>query len=147
MKKTELIILAISLGITGVISTLFGFAGSALVGSFWSWFWITSLIQVVLFLVVNSFLLQKDKFASEQLGVQALEELSKFTVKLTCAYCQQSNTTPIQLNQRNTFKCEGCNQINGVAMQFTATPLTTPVQSITSQLETIEITSSVAEKI
>lgn len=147
MKKIELIVLGISLGITFLVSALFGFAGSSLIGTFWSWFWVSFLVQLILFVSTNSFLLQKDKALTDQLSVQTLEQLSKFTIKLTCSYCQQTNIVPIQLNQKNTFKCEGCNQINNVVMQFTATPLTTPVQSIKNQLESIEITSLESEKI
>jgi hypothetical protein len=147
MKKFELLILGISIGITGAISTLFGFAGSSLFGSFWSWFWISALVQVVLFVGVNSFLIQKERTTSENLAVRALEQFSKFTIKIYCSYCQQPNITPIQLNQKNTFKCESCNQVNSIAMQFTATPLTTPVTSIETNIESVEIKSSAAQMI
>lgn len=147
MKKFELLILGISLGITTVISTLFGFAGSSLFGSFWSWFWITALVQIVLFVGVNSFLIQKERIASENLAVSALEQFSKFTIKIYCSYCQQPNVTPIQLNQKNTFKCESCNQVNNVVMQFTSTPLTTPVKSIETNIESVEIKSGEAQMI
>jgi hypothetical protein len=112
------------------MSTMFGFAGQTIVGTFWGWFWISFLIQFIMFAVVNSFLIQRDSFAMQQTEIQALDKLSKFTVKLACSYCQQYNITPIQLNQRNTFKCESCNQVNGISMQFMATTLTTPVDSV-----------------
>ncbi len=139
--KNSLIIALISIGITGLISTLFGYAGSTIVGTFWSWFIITFLIQIIGFAGYNSYLIQKDNIALQQAEVEALEQFSKFSVKISCAYCHQSTVTPIQLNQRNTFKCENCNQVNGVSMQFIATTLTTPIQSInipTSENNTIE---------
>ena len=135
MKRPEILILAISIAITCLISTLFGFAGSALIGTFWSWFWIASLIQVLLFVGVNSFLIQKDNALQQQNELLELQTLSKFTIALSCGYCQQSNTVPIQLNQRNTFKCESCNQTNSVTMQFTAVPLTTPIESVKIPIE------------
>lgn len=130
MNKFTLTILAASITLTSIISTLFGFAGKTIVGTFWGWFWISLLIQFIGFIAYNSYLIQKDNIAIQQAEVEALEQFSKFSVKLSCAYCQFNSVIPIQLNQRNTFKCEGCSQVNGVSMQFMATTLTTPVTSI-----------------
>lgn len=130
MNKFTLTILGASIALTSLISTLFGFAGSTIIGTFWGWFWISLLIQFLGFIAYNSYLIQKDSIALQQAEVEALEQFTKFAVKLSCAYCQQMTMTPIQLNQRNTFKCEGCGQVNGVSMQFMATTLTTPIQSV-----------------
>jgi hypothetical protein len=135
MKRTELVILSISLGLTILVSTIFGFAGSSLTGSFWSWFWISILGQAILFALVNSVLLQRDRVTTEQLNIKALEQIAKFTIKLSCSYCQQINVVPIQLNTKNTFKCESCNQTNNISMQFIATPLTTPLESVKIPVE------------
>lgn len=133
--KFVLKVLALSIAITTLVSTLFGFAGCTIVGTFWGWFWVSMLFQVIGFAVVNSFLVQKDSIAQQQAETEVLEKLSKFTIKLTCAYCQQPNITPIQLNQRNTFKCESCNQVNGVSMQFMATTITSPIESVKIPIE------------
>ena len=138
IKKPETVILLVSIGVTTLIATLFGFAGSAIIGTFWAWFWITILLQVIIFAITNSYFLQKDKFNEDRLTVQTLEQFAKFTIKLNCSYCQQPSTIPIQLNQRNTFKCESCNQINGVTMQFISTPLTTPIESVSIPIENSE---------
>lgn len=130
MNKFNLIILAASVSLTSVISTLFGFAGRTIVGTFWGWFWVSLLIQFIGFMAYNSYLIQKDNLALQKAEINALEQFSKFSVRLTCAYCEQATAVPIQLNQRNTFKCEGCNQVNGVSMQFMATTLTTPINSV-----------------
>lgn len=135
MKKPELIVLAISLSITCAISVLLGFAGSAIVGTFWAWFWIGCLFQLLVFVGINSFLIQKDNAIQQQNALLEFETFSKFTVSLTCGYCQQNNVVPIQLNQRNTFKCESCNQTNSVSMQFTAIPVTTPIESVKIPVE------------
>ena len=128
--KDVLKIASVSILITCLISTLFGLAGQSIIGTFWSWFWISLLCQFILFAVVNSFLIQKDDIVLKQTELETLDKLAKFTIKISCAYCQQQNTTPIQLNKRNTFKCESCNQVNGIAMQFTSTTLTTPVETV-----------------
>lgn len=135
IDKFTLTIAGISLGLTAVLSALFGFAGSAIVGTFWGWFWLSFLLLVIGFAVVNSFLIQRDITLSQKLEVETLEKLSKFTIKLTCAYCQQPNVTPIQLNIKNTFKCESCNQVNGISMQFMSTTLTTPLDSVALPVE------------
>lgn len=135
MKKPELIILSISVGLTLLLSTLFGLAGSAIIGTFWGWFWITVLVLFVGFAVVNSYLLRKDAQIAEAIELEALREISKITVRLACAYCQQLNNTQITVNERNTFKCESCNQVNGVSMQFMATTLTSPIESVKMPVE------------
>lgn len=130
MNKTTILVLLASIGITALVSTLFGFAGQHIIGTFWGWFWVSALFQFIGFVAYNSYLIQKDDIELRKTEIQALEQLSKFTVQLNCAYCQQVAVTPIQLNQRNTFKCDGCNQVNGISMQFIATTLTTPIQSV-----------------
>ena len=140
-NKLTLTIASISLGITAAISALFGLAGSAIIGTFWAWFWISFLLLIIGFAVVNSFLIQRDNALNQQLEIEALDKFSKFTIKVSCAYCQQSNVTPIQLDRKNTFKCESCNQVNGVSMQFMATTLTTPIEAIKIPVEN----SSIAE--
>jgi hypothetical protein len=126
-KNPELIVFSVSLLATIVVSTIFGFAGGTLVGGFWSWFWISLLTQIIGFFVINSILLQKQQNIQRVLEIEEIGQLAKFTISLNCAYCKQVNSTPIVLNQKNTFKCVSCNQVNGVFMQFTATTLTTPI--------------------
>jgi hypothetical protein len=135
MNKFVIKLLLASVGITCLISMLFGFAGSAIVGTFWAWFWLSFLGQVIVFSIVNSYLIQRDTATLQQQELDMLDKLSKFTVKLNCGYCRQANTTPISLNQRNTFKCESCNQVNGISMQFMATTLTTPIESVKIPIE------------
>lgn len=130
MNKLEVRILVYSLLITSAISTLFGFAGATIIGTFWSWFCISLLVQFIGFISYNSFLIQKDNIALQDAEVEALKQISKISIKVTCAYCQLPNVTPIQLNRKNTFKCESCNQVNGVSMQFMATTITTPLESV-----------------
>lgn len=135
-KSTEFIIASASILVTIIVSTIFGFTGSTLIGTFWSWFWISLLTQVIGFFVVNSFLLQKKIENERILEIQEMKEISKFSINLNCAYCKQANITPIILNKKNTFKCVACNQVNGVFMQFTATTLTTPID-VNPQLKDI----------
>jgi hypothetical protein len=134
-NKLALIVFGTSVGITIALSALFGFAGSSIVGTFWGWFWLSLLLQVIAFAIVNSFLLQRDAVNQQQAEIQTLAHLSKFSVKLNCAYCQQPAVVPIQLNEKNTFKCESCNQVSSVSMQFMATTLTTPLESVTIPID------------
>lgn len=125
----NLVILSLSVFLTSLVSTLFGLAGQTIIGTFWGWFWVSLLIQVIGFVAYNSYLIQRDDIALQKTEMEALEHLAKFSIQLNCSYCNQPNVTPIQLNRRNTFKCESCNQVNGVSMQFMATSLTTPIES------------------
>jgi hypothetical protein len=146
MNKTLTLIAGISIGLTCLISTIFGFAGASIIGTFWGWFWVSLLVQVIGFACYNSYLIKQDQVRNQMLELETLDKISKFTVKLSCAYCQQFNTIPILLNQKNTFKCESCNQVNGVSMQFMATTLTSPVESVNIPLpnsESIEFKVSV----
>lgn len=131
MNRLEIKVLIYSILLTCLISALFGFAGSTIVGTFWGWFCISLLVLFVGFISYNSFLIQKDNIALQDAEVQALKEISKISIKVACTYCQMPNVTLIQLNRKNTFKCESCNQVNGVTMQFMATAITTPLDTIT----------------
>ena len=128
--KNELLIVGVSLAITGFFSVIAGFAGSAIIGTFWGWFWITFLLQIVIFSGWNSYLLQQQSQQLQESEIKLLEQLSKFTITMSCAYCQRPNDVPIQLDQKNTFKCQACNQTNGVFMQFSSTTITTPIESL-----------------
>ena len=99
---------------------------------------LVSPVQAVLSPVVSGKwvnFIQKDNLQRQQAELETLDKLAKFSIKLTCAYCQQYNVTPIQLNQKNTFKCESCNQVNGISMQFMATTLTSPIESVKIPIE------------
>lgn len=130
MINLKLKIILFSVAITSGISALFGLAGSTIVGTFWSWFWISLLVQFLGFIAYNSFLIQRDNIALQEAEVEALKQIAKISVKLGCAYCQRSNVSLIQINRKNTFKCEGCNQVNGISMNFVATTITTPIESV-----------------
>jgi len=130
MTKLEFKVLTYSVLLTCGISTLFGFAGSTIIGTFWSWFWVSLLVMFLGFISYNSFLIQKDNISLQEAEVEALKHISKISVKVACAYCQIPNVSLIQLDKKNTFKCESCNQINGIAMQFMATAITTPIESV-----------------
>jgi transposase-like protein len=144
ISKPEVLVLLISLGFTALISTAVGTGGYLITGKFWGYFIISLCIQFIIFAIVNTFLLRKDTIEGANIVNKQLEELSKFAVRLTCSYCQQSNNVPILLNQENRFKCDSCNQINGVKMQFFSTQITTPLAKVLLPAgdETVEIKTS-----
>lgn len=135
MKSPTLIIILLSVTFTSIVSTIFGFAGQTIIGTFWGWFWVSWLVQFLGSIAYNSFLMQRDAIQLAEAEASALAQLAKISVKISCAYCQQSNTAAIQLNQRNYFKCEGCNQVNGISMQFMATAVTEPINSVKLPIE------------
>jgi len=135
MNKTEFKILTISLVLTFALSAIIGVAGSFIIGSFWAWFCLSFFAQVIIFAIANSFTINKLSLEQEKANAIALEQFSKFSIKISCAYCNQYALVPIQLNQKNTFKCENCNQVNGISMQFTSTTITTPIESVTVPID------------
>lgn len=130
ITKPEAIIVIGSLISTITISGLIAIAGSSIIGTFWSWFTLAFVAQFIGFVIINSLLIQKQRNFLQQTEVQALEQFSKFTIRLLCAYCNQPNEAQILLNEKNMFMCSSCNQTNGIHMQFTATTITTPIESI-----------------
>lgn len=135
LKTPELLIVSLSLLFTCTVSSVVGLGGFLLGGYFWGWFAMAFGIQFILFAVVNTFLQRKDVLEGAKVLNEQLEALSKFTVQLSCAYCKQSNATPITLNQENRFQCESCNQINAIKMQFFAAQITTPLQKVLMPVE------------
>jgi transposase-like protein len=83
-----------------------------------------------LFFVINTILQKRDTLTEIKLANEQLEALSKHLIKLTCSYCSKPNTLSITLNRENRFKCEFCQQVNGVKMQFFATQITTPIEKV-----------------
>jgi len=55
-------------------------------------------------LLIITYLIQKDDIAMQKAEVETLEQLAKFSVQLSCSYCNQSNVTPIQLQQAKYFQ-------------------------------------------
>jgi len=137
-KKPEFLIISLSLLITSLISLAAGIAGLLITDHFWGFFVLAFILQFVLFAVINTILIRKDQTEGTRLLNQQLEAVSKHTLRLSCAYCKVVNLTPVTLNQENRFKCESCNQINGIKMQFFATQITVPLKKITFPLEELE---------
>jgi hypothetical protein len=134
-QTPESLVVFLSLGFTTIVSLVVGLGGLLITGKFLGFFLIAFGIQFVVFAIFNTFLQRKDTIEGVKVLNEQLEALSKFTVRLSCAYCQTQNTTPIQLNQENRFKCESCNQVNSIKMQFFAAQITTPLEKITMQTE------------
>jgi hypothetical protein len=143
LNKPEVIIISLSLLFTTVVSAVVGLGGLLLTTHFWGFFIIAFGIQFIIFAISNTVLQRKDIIEGTMVANQQLEALSKFTVRLVCAYCKQTNDVPVVLNQENRYKCGSCNQVNGVKMQFFSTQVTTPLSKILLPVgdESIDITS------
>jgi hypothetical protein len=130
LKKPVFVIIGISLLLTVLVSILFGLASALMFKTFWGGFVGGVALQVIVFAIHNSNLLKKDQFESIKLANEQLDALSKFTLKLACAYCKTSAIVPIKLNEENRFTCEYCKQVSGVKMQFVTTQVTTPLEKV-----------------
>lgn len=129
-NKSETIVLLLSVLITGAISSIIGLGGYIIANNFWGVFFVSFGLQFVLFAVINTFLQRKDTIEATKIVNEQLDILSKFTIRLSCAYCKQKNDVPITLNRENRFKCSYCNQVNSVKMQFFSTQITTPLNKV-----------------
>ena len=130
LNKPEIIIISLSVLFTAAVSAVVGAGGLLITGNFWGFFIIAFGIQFIVFAIINTLLQRKDLIEGTKVVNQQLEALSKFTVRLACAYCKQPNDTPVVLNQENRYKCGSCNQVNGIKMQFFSTQVTTPLNKI-----------------
>lgn len=139
--KPEIIVIIVSLAITCAISTVIGTAWWVNYGEFWPGFTAAVAIQIVGFAIWNSYLLRKDAIDSTNLIIQQSEALAKASIQLTCAYCKIPAVVPINLNEENRFKCDGCGQVNSIKMQFFAAQITTPLERIIQPFdESIKVT-------
>jgi hypothetical protein len=129
-KKFETVVVLLSVCLTLFISGVVGLGAYLLIGKFLGPFVIAFALQVILFAIVNTRQIKNDQFKAAKLYNERLQAISKFVVRLSCAYCKVSNSVPIHLNNENRFKCEGCNQVNGIKMQFITTQITTPLDKI-----------------
>jgi hypothetical protein len=129
-------VLFFSLFVTIAVSSFIGVGGMYISNSFLGYFLIAFSVQFIGFFVLNTFLQKNDYHKETELANTQLEALSKYLIKLSCAYCSKPNTTPIVLNRENKFKCEFCQQFNGIKMQFFSTQITTPIERVI--LPTIE---------
>jgi len=137
LYRPEVRVVGLSLLTTTLVSTILGTSWYLFTKHFWSGFLAGYCIQFIVFAVVNTFLARKDTIVSAELFNRQLEALSKFTINLSCAYCKQAATVPIRLDQENRFKCDHCNQVSGVKMQFVSTQVTTPLERITFPVEEV----------
>jgi len=137
LKKQEVLVLALSTSFTGAVSALIGVGGTLLSFNFWGTFFVAFGVQVIVFFIVNTILQKKDEEVSTKLINDQLNALSKYIIRLTCSYCSKPCNVPIVLNRENRFKCEFCQQTNGVKMQFFSTQITTPLEKITVPVEEV----------
>jgi hypothetical protein len=130
IASPEIVVILLSLCFTLIVSGIIGMGGNILFNNFWGTFFIAFGCQFVLFFVLNTILQKKDEETEAKITTDQLNALSKYVIKLTCAYCSNSNSVPIVLNNENKYKCESCQQVNGVKMQFFSTQITVPLEKV-----------------
>lgn len=130
-KRPEFKILLNSIGVTLFIATVFAIGVTLVFGmNFFGALILGFVLQIVVFFVINSFLIARDQKLQLEMLQRDLDVAAKYTVTLNCAYCRQVNKAIVVLNQRNTFKCDHCNQVNSIQMMFSTAQVTTPLESV-----------------
>lgn len=130
IKKPETVVLVLSVCFTLLVSGVVGLCTYFILDNFVAPFVLATILQLVVFAVVNTRQIKKDEVELAKIYNERLQVLSRLTVRLSCAYCKVPAQVPVQLNTENRFKCESCNQINGIKMQFFTTQITTPLDKI-----------------
>jgi hypothetical protein len=130
LKRQETVIVLLSLLVTGVISSIVGIGTFFWLSTFWGGFFTTFALQIIIFAITNSFLIRKDQIKYVELINEQLTAAAKYMIQISCAYCKRPNTVPIALNQDNRFKCEYCNQVSGIKMQFYSAQITIPLEKV-----------------
>jgi len=120
-------VLGLSVFFTSTVSSLFGTGFYLLNKSFWPAFFIATALQLLFFVLYNTVRQTSDYETISRIETDRLNAEAKYKVKLGCSYCKIANVVPIVLNTENRYKCESCNQINGVKLQFISTQITTPI--------------------
>ena len=116
---------AISLGL-GIAVFLFTLS----IKTFFSIFIATFVLQFIIHYFWQSWVIRKAMESEDELYKMYLAQGLKQSVNLVCAYCRQSNTVNINVNDENIFACKGCNQRNIVMMEFSTAQVTIPQEPV-----------------
>jgi hypothetical protein len=130
LSSSEFIVIAVSLLLTAITSSIIGIGGLFIAGNFTGVFFISFGVQVIAFFIINTFLQRRDDIINAKIVSEQLNALAKYSVQLPCAYCAKPNITGVILDQENKLNCEYCKQVSGVKMQFFTAQITTPLSNI-----------------
>jgi len=120
-----------SIGVTSVVSSIFGCAGYLYGIGFWVPFLVVTGLQLVIGALWNTYIENKlaAKMQIERESFEAAKKLADSiqNVDLACAYCAARNTIQLNMAEENSFKCINCNNANKVQVQFSTIRTTEPV--------------------
>ena len=132
LSKSLSITSSISLGIA-LVGYLFTNSLSVLYGTFIAIF----ILQFIIHYFWQTFLINKLQISDNELLQSYIQQNTKQSINLSCAYCRSQNSVNIDINTENIFNCKSCNQQNIIMMEFSTARVT--VSQDTSQvLNTID---------
>tara|TARA_Y100000310_G_scaffold345188_1_gene462489 strand:- start:416 stop:892 length:477 start_codon:yes stop_codon:yes gene_type:complete len=85
---------------------------------------ITTILQFVLFAVLNSIKETKLQINLEKETTLREAEYTKQGVDVSCAYCNKTDFVPVRLDQSNQFDCIHCKQTNSLYLNITTAQIT-----------------------
>jgi hypothetical protein len=129
MNKQSIALIVLSLVVIILPATVIALILGGFFGHFWSWFGLSCAILFVIGQLSNSFFSKKMNIDIIRLQTRLEEIANQQNVEVSCAYCRTRNITPVYLNQRNTFTCSKCKQVNLIIFQFAAAQVTVPLES------------------
>lgn len=116
-----------SIAITCVISSIVALVFWSTDGGFLRPFVLTTIGQVGVFWIYNSFMQKYYTLKQKQLDNERIKEFTKQGIDVECAYCKTVNLIPVRFDQDNDFECINCHKPNSTYINVTVTQKTTPL--------------------
>lgn len=146
LMTAKLIVIAYATIITLLVSMV-----GALPSLFWgfsicnylAWVFIITAVQLFIGKLWNYFIDRNHILEMEKIQTASLVADAIQYIQLACAYCGTNNMVKILLAEENSFKCEACEQINGVVVHTTCTRKTNPIMP---KAEVAEIFKNIDKK-
>lgn len=106
-----------SLGILGIISTIFAFSLLWMFAiNFWGTFILCSMIQIIFPFIYEKYVLYRS--VQDTLDEYRQKPYKKYNIPLTCQYCGREEGVDIDLED-TTYNCANCKRPNAIYVTFT----------------------------
>ena len=128
-----------SLGITFIVSGSLAYFLTHFNISFWKTFILATVIQVVVWNIVNYSTQIRAALRNKELDEKILADFAKQIVTVPCAYCKVPNAVPVRLDTNNQFDCIDCYKTNTVYIDVESAQVTVPITDATPIETTIRV--------
>ena len=122
-----------SISITLGISVLVGIAAYPFAGlaGFSAGVLMGCVVQVLVAFLWKSYLVHLSTVEmaaiDSDLRKMEMEQANKHNIDVLCSYCRLPNKVSLRMDEENTFRCNGCNQLNVVVITLSTARVTVPL--------------------